>query len=314
MDLWTGKADFSKAKKISNANPQMSKYLWGTVDIVNWKDSAGIDYKGLLYKPENFDQSQKYPMIVYFYEKYTDRYYAHYSPNPSRSTVNFPLYNSNGYLIFVPDITYINGYPGKSAYNAIMSGTNAMLEKGFVDKYRLGLQGQSWGGYQTAYMVTQTNLFTAAMAGAPVSNMTSAYGGIRWESGMVRQFQYEQGQSRIGGTLWEKLDLYIENSPLFFTNKVETPLLIMANDNDGAVPWQQGIEYFSALRRLNKPVWMLTYNGDEHNLTKWPNRVDLSIRMLQFFNHYLQNKPMPVWMKEGIKATEKGIKTGYELN
>ena len=312
-DLWVGNIDFSNAKKISYTNPQQEKYLWGNVEVFKWKDSAGVDQKGLLYKPENFDSTKQYPMIIYYYEKYTDKFHMHYIPNPSRSVVNFPLYNSNGYVIFIPDIKYKIGYPGKSAYNTIMSGTYALLEKGFIDKDRMGLQGQSWGGYQTAYMVTQTNLFHAAMAGAPVSNMTSAYGGIRWESGITREHQYEQGQSRIGGTLWEKFDLYVENSPLFFANKIETPLLIMSNDNDGAVPWQQGIEFFTALRRLNKPVWMLTYNGDEHNLTKWPNRVDFAKRMMQFFDYYLKYEPMPVWMSEGIKAVEKGNKTGYEL-
>ena len=154
----------------------------------------------------------------------------------------------------------------------------------------MGLQGQSWGGYQTAYLVTQTSMFRAAMAGAPVANMTSAYGGIRWESGWSRAWQYEKAQSRIGGTLWDATPLYIENSPLFFAPKVTTPLLIMHNDADGAVPWYQGIELFSALRRLNKPVWMLTYNNEEHNLTKWKNRKDLSVRLAQFFDHYLQGR------------------------
>jgi dipeptidyl aminopeptidase/acylaminoacyl peptidase len=213
----------------------------------------------------------------------------------------------------VPDITYKTGYPGKSAYEAVISGTQAMIKKGFVDQNNVGLQGQSWGGYQVAYIVTQTTMFKAAFAGAPVSNMTSAYGGIRWESGVSRMFQYEYGQSRIGGTLWERKELYILNSPIFEADKITTPLLIMSNDNDGAVPWQQGVELFSALRRLDKPVWLLNYNGDEHNLTKWPNRVDLSIRMLQFFDHYLKGAPVPEWMKEGIPAIDKGFDNGYEL-
>jgi dipeptidyl aminopeptidase/acylaminoacyl peptidase len=156
-------------------------------------------------------------------------------------------------------------------------------------------------------------MFAAAMAGAPVSNMTSAYGGIRWGSGMSRMFQYEGSQSRIGGTLWEKPWRYIENSPVFFADKVGTPLLMMHNDEDGAVPWYQGIEYFVALRRLNKPVWMLTYNGAPHNLKRRADCKDLSIRMLQFFDHYLKGAPAPVWMEHGIPAVDKGKKMGYEL-
>ena len=311
-DLWTGSLDFSNAQKISNANPQQSNYLWGSVEIFKWKDSLGVEQKGLLYKPENFDPNKQYPMISYFYEKYTDKIHSHFIPNPSRSVINFPLYNSNGYVIFIPDITYKIGYPGRSAYNTVVSGTHALLEKGFIDKYNLALQGQSWGGYQAAYIITRTNMFKAAMTGAPVANMTSAYGGIRWESGMVRQFQYEQSQSRLGKTLWNGFDLYFENSPLFFADKIETPVLIMSNDNDGAVPHQQGIEFFTALRRLNKPAWMLTYNGEEHNLVKWPSRVDLAKRMMQFFDYYLKDAPMPVWMSEGVKAIDKGIKNGFD--
>jgi len=217
-------------------------------------------------------------------------------------------------VVFVPDIVYKDGFPGESAYKAIVSGTLSMVEKyPFIDKENIGIQGQSWGGYQIAYLITRTKLFKAAMAGAAVSNMVSAYGGIRWESGVSRMFQYEKSQSRIGGTLWEKPLLYLSNSPVFYADKIETPLLIMHNDADGAVPWTQGIELYMAMRRLQKPAWMLTYNNEEHNLTKWPNRVDLSIRMYQFFDHYLKGAPIPSWMKEGIPAIEKGKTTGYEL-
>jgi dipeptidyl aminopeptidase/acylaminoacyl peptidase len=190
-----------------------------------------------------------------------------------------------------------------------------MLNKySFIDRERLGIQGQSWGGYQTAYIITQTNMFRAAMAGAPVSNMTSAYGGIRWGSGLSRAFQYEETQSRIGGTLWEKRDLYILNSPLFFADQIQTPLLMMHNDKDGAVPWYQGIEFFNALRRLHKPVWMLVYNGAPHNLKRTADMEDLTRRMQQFFDYYLKDAPEPIWMKEGIPALQKGKEFGFETD
>jgi len=310
-DLWKSKSDFTEAKKLSVVNPQQSQYWWGTVEQVKWVSLEGKAMKGLLYKPENFDPGKKYPMIIYYYERYSDKLNTHYVPSPTRSTVNFPYYNSNGYLVFVPDIIYTTGHPGKDAYNSIMGGTLELMKRPYVDAQNMGLQGQSWGGYQTAFMVTQTGMFKAAMAGAPVSNMTSAYGGIRWESGMVREFQYEQTQSRIGGTLWDKRELYIENSPIFFADRITTPLLIMSNDNDGAVPWYQGIEFFTALRRLGKPAWLLVYNGEEHNLTKRPNRQDLSIRMSQFFDHFLKGAPNPKWMKEGVPAVLKGKENGY---
>ena len=311
-DLWSSKLDFKDPKKLSVANPQQNQYWWGTVEPVKWTTLEGKEMKGLLYKPENFDPSQKYPMIIYYYERYSDKLNSHYVPSPSRSTVNFPYYNSNGYLVFVPDITYTTGHPGKDAYSSIMSGTLELMKRPYVDAKNMGLQGQSWGGYQTAFMVTQTGLFKAAMAGAPVSNMTSAYGGIRWESGVVREFQYEHGQSRIGGNLWDKRDLFIENSPIFFADRITTPLLIMSNDNDGAVPWYQGIELFTAMRRLGKPAWLLVYNGEEHNLTKRPNRQDLGIRMSQFFDHFLKGGPNPKWMKDGIPAVLKGKESGYD--
>lgn len=312
-ELHASPLTFKNPILLSETNSQIKNYFWGTVELVKWTSGAGNELEGLLYKPENFDPSKKYPMLIYFYERNSDGLNNHPNPTPSRSTINIPYFISNGYLVFVPDIIYKTGYPGQGAVDAVISGALAMINKGFVDKKAIGIQGQSWGGYQVAYLVTQTNMFAAAGAGAPVSNMTSAYGGIRWESGMTRMFQYEKSQSRIGGTLWEKPIQFIENSPLFFANKVETPLLMTANDNDGAVPWYQSIEYFNALRRLDKPVWMINYNGDEHNLKaeSWGNRVDLSIRLAQFFDHYLKGKPMPDWMKNGIPAISKGKTLGY---
>lgn len=313
-NLWCSDLNFLKSEQVSDANPQQENFIWPKIQLVEWTSFSGEKLKGLLYFPENLDPSKKYPLLVYFYERNAENLYKHLHPAPSRSTINRPFYVSNGYVVFVPDITYKEGYPGQSAYNAIVSGTQYLVNTfPYIDEKRMGLQGQSWGGYQTAYLITQTDLYAAAMAGAPVSNMTSAYGGIRWQTGMSRMFQYEQTQSRIGGTLWEKPLHYIENSPLFYAPKISTPLLMMHNDDDGAVPWYQGIEFFVALRRLNKPVWMLTYNGEPHNLnaSSWANRVDLSKRMFGFFNHYLKGEPMPEWMEKGVPATEKGENLRY---
>ena len=305
---------FAGMKKISSTNPQQSQYNWGTVELVEWTSFDRQTLQGLLYKPENFDPNKKYPMVVYFYERSSDGLHGYSAPAPSASTINRTYAVSNGYLVFVPDIPYFEGYPGESCYNAVVSGTYALLERyKYIDKNRLGLDGQSWGGYQIAWLITKTDLFAAAFAGAPVSNMVSAYGGIRWGTGMSRMFQYEHTQSRIGGTLWEKPFHYIENSPIFYVPKINTPVLIMHNDEDGAVPWYQGIEFFVALRRLDKPAWLLTYNNEDHNLVRRPARMDLSIRKMQFFDHYLKGDPMPSWMKNGVPQTEKGKNQGYEL-
>jgi len=194
-----------------------------------------------------------------------------------------------------------------------MPGVTKLIESGFVDEDNIALQGHSWGGYQIAYMLTRTNLFKCAEAGAPVVNMFSAYGGIRWGSGRSRMFQYERTQSRIGGTIWDYPLRYFENSPLFTMDKVNTPVLIMHNDEDTAVPWYQGIEMFGALRRLGKPAWMLNYNGEPHWPVKLQNRVDFNIRMQQFFDHYLKGEPMPKWMSNGVSPINKGINQGLEL-
>jgi dipeptidyl aminopeptidase/acylaminoacyl peptidase len=180
-----------------------------------------------------------------------------------------------------------------------------LIRKGYIDPEAIGIQGHSWGGYQIAYMITQTNIFAAVEAGAPVSNMTSAYGGIRWASGMVRQFQYERTQSRLGASLWEVPMRYIENSPLFWADKVQTPIMMMHNDEDGAVPWYQGIEYIMALRRLDKEAYMFNYNGEAHGLRKRINQKDWTRRMAEFFDHHLKGKSAPKWMTDGIKAWEK---------
>lgn len=308
------KEGMDAAQRLTTINPQQNNYRWGKAELVHWTAYDGTRLDGLLYLPD--DPKGKIPMIVYYYEKNSENLYKNYNPAPSRSIVNIPFCVSNGYAVFVPDIVYVDGHPGESAYNCIVSGTEAMCEQyDIIDKSRMAIQGQSWGGYQTAYLITRTDLYAAAGSGAPVGNMTSAYGGIRWESGITRAGQYEHGQSRIGKTLWDEggLDLYIENSPVFHADKVTTPVLIMHNDEDGAVPWYQGIEFFSDLRRLGKPAWLLQYNGEAHNLVQRKNCKDLSIRMMQFFDHYLKGAPAPAWMTYGVPEWQKGQYFGYEL-
>lgn len=272
----------------------------------------GDTLNGLLVKPAGFDASQKYPLIVNFYEKLSDGLHQHRAPSFGRSQISPVQYASRGYVVFMPDIPYRIGYPGESAYDAILSGVTYLIQRGGIDAKRMALQGHSWGGYQTMYLLTRTNLFKCAEAGAAVGNMTSAYGGIRWESGLSRHFQYEHQQSRIGGSLWEKPLNYIENSPLFNLHKVETPVLLLHNDKDGAVPFEQGIELFTGLRRLQKPTWLLNYNEEPHWPVKLPNRIDFQTRMQQFFDHYLLGEPQPRWMKNGIPPVEKDLPSGLK--
>ena len=312
-DLWVTDGPITDMVKLTDANPQQSDYRWGDAQIVEWTSNDRTPLQGILFTPDDFDPSQQYPMMVYFYERMSDGLHQYRAPTPGGSSVSVPFYVSRGYVVFIPDIPYEIGYPGESALDAVVPGVLSLVDEGFVDEDKIGVQGHSWGGYQIAYMITKTNLFAAAEAGAPVSNMTSAYGGIRWQSGMSRMFQYERTQSRIGGTLWESTNEYLHNSPVFYADKIQTPLLMMHNDEDGAVPWYQGIEMFVAMRRLQKPVWMLNYNGEAHGLRQDKNRKDWAIRMQQFFDHYLKDAPPPVWMEDGVPAVLKGKTLGTEL-
>ncbi len=305
--------NFKNPVKISDVNPQQDEFLWGTKELYSWTSLDGRKLEGLLVKPANFDPNKKYPMIVNFYEKSSQRLYNHHIPEAHRSTVDYHYYSSNGYIIFNPDVYYKEGYPGEDAFNCVMPGVTQLISEGFVDENAIAAQGHSWGGYQVAYLATRTNLFAAIESGAPVVNMFSAYGGIRDWSGRNRSFQYEHTQSRIGKSIWESPLRYLENSPLFTTDKIQTPLLIMHNEEDGAVPFSQGIEFFIALRRLGKEAWLLNYNEADHWPTKVRDKYDFQIRMAQFFDHYLKGKPMPKWMEAGIPAVDKGLDMGLEL-
>ena len=297
-------------RQLSHINPQQQSYNWFTVELHHWKMLDGKMSQGLLYKPQDFDSTKKYPILFYYYERDATTRYDYMAPMPVRASINIPYFTSNGYLVFDPDIFYKVGQPGEDAYNSIMSAVKYLSRFKWVDTTKMALQGHSWGGYQTAYLVTRTHIFAAAEAGAPVANMTSAYGGIRWSAGISRQFQYEKSQSRLGATLWQHPEIYIRNSPLFRADRVTTPLLMMHNDADGAVPWYQGIEYFSALRRLGKKVWMIQYNGEDHGLVERRNRKDWSIRLAQFFGYYLKGEPPAKWITDGVPATLKGIDWG----
>ena len=310
-DVWFTDASFKKSIQLTQGIRQQDSFIWGTAELISWISLDGKKLEGVIYKPANFDPNKKYPMIVNFYERNSETLNKYRMPEPHRSTIDYRMYLSNGYIVFNPDNRYRDGYPGESCYNCVMPGIQEVLSRGYVDEKRIGAQGHSWGGYQVAYLATRTRLFAAIESGAPVVNMFSAYGGIRWGSGLARSFQYEHTQSRLGATPWADPRRYFENSPLFLMDKVETPILIMHNDQDGHVPWYQGIEYFVALKRLGKPAWMLNYTGEPHWPTKNPNKLDFQIRMKQFFDHFLKGEPMPKWMKEGVPAVKQPYELGY---
>jgi dipeptidyl aminopeptidase/acylaminoacyl peptidase len=303
-DVWVTNSAFRELKRVSNGDAQRAAYTWGTGELVSFKNIDGVPLKGLLLKPDNFDPKKKYPLMVYIYEKLSQGLHQFRNPGPGTS-INPTYYVSNGYLVYMPDIVYTIGYPGQSAMKCVLPGIQAVVDKGYVNEKAIGIQGHSWGGYQIAYMVTQTNRFKAAAPGALVANMTSAYSGIRWGTGLPRQFQYERSQSRIGGSLWDYPLRFLDNSPIFRADRVETPLLMIHNDEDDAVPWYQGIEYFLALRRLGKEAYMFTYNGEKHGLRKRINQKDYTRRLQEFFDHFLKGAPAPEWMEKGIPYLQR---------
>ncbi len=303
-DVWVTNTSFNAPKKLSDGDAQRAPFNWGKSELINYKSEDGASLKGILIKPNNFDPKKKYPMMVYLYEIMSDTVNNFQHPGPGTS-VNFSFYASNDYVIFMPDIVYKIGYPGKSALDCVVPGVDAVVKQGFINEKAIGIQGHSWGGYQIAYMVTKTNKFAAAAPGALVSNMFSAYNGIRWGTGLPRQFQYERTQSRIGANLWDATDKYMENSPLFAVKNVQTPILMLHNDNDDAVPWYQGIEFYLSLRRLGKEVYFFNYNGEFHGLRRRQNQKDYTRRMFEFFNHKLKGAPAPDWMQKGIPYLER---------
>jgi dienelactone hydrolase len=303
--------DFKNFKKLSNNYPE-KEYNWVKSELYTWRSLDSTICQGILYKPENFDSSNKYPLIFYYYERFSDKLNVYLEPEASDGRLNISKFVSNGYLVFVPDIYYKIGEPGQSAYNSVVSAANYLLKMPWVDSSKMGLQGISFGGYETNYLITHTNIFAAACSSAGLSDFVSGYGSLSGD-GFSLQSLYELSQNRIGATLWERPDLYIKNSPIFFADKVTTPLLMMHVKDDGVCPFTQALELFIALRRLGKKVWMLEYTEGNHGI--WgKSALDFSIRMTQFFDYYLKNSLPAKWMTEGISAKMKGVKTGLEID
>jgi dipeptidyl aminopeptidase/acylaminoacyl peptidase len=306
-DLWVSDPTFTNMKKVTNANPQQAQYSWGTAELVDYVNADGKPLRGILFKPENFDPSKRYPLMVYIYEELTGGLHAYHAPAPGTS-INITRYVSHGYVVLEPDIVYDTGYPGESAFKCVIPAVQSVVAKGYIDPKRIGIQGHSWGGYQITYLITRTDMFRAVEAGASVANMISAYGGIRWGTGMSRAFQYEKTQSRIGGPPWTDPLQYIENSPIFWVEKIHTPYLTIHNDEDDAVPWYQGIEFFSAMRRLGKEAYMFTFNGEKHGLRDRDNQKYWTVHLDEFFDYYLQGAPKPEWMEKGVPYLERGTR------
>ena len=299
-------SDFAHFEPVTDLSPQ-KKYNWYSSELIHWRMFDGRLGEGVLYKPENFDPQKKYPVIFFYYEKSADALNIFINPSLSNGPMNIPWFVSNGYLVFVPDIHYTEGCPGQSAYNSVVSAAMYLSKMPWVNMHKMGLQGHSFGGFETNYIVTRTGLFAAASSAAGPSDFVSMYGTNN------SQWFLELSQVRMGATIWQKPGLYILNSSIFKADNVTTPILIMHNKDDGSVAWTQGEQWYSSLNRLGKKVWMLSYEGEGHTIDDRKNQLDYSIRLGQFFDHYLKDAYPPKWMTRGVPVDKSGIDDGFGL-
>jgi dienelactone hydrolase len=298
-DYYLADSTLKQPQRLTEANPQQSGILWSKgAKLINYTSAKGDKLQGALFLPANYEEGKSYPTVVYIYEKLSQGLNTYYQP--SANGFNKSFYTSQGYAVLMPDIVYKVNDPGMSAVWCVLPALDAAIKTGVVDKSRVAIHGHSWGGYQTAFLITQTDAFRAAIAGAPLTNMISMYSLIYWNTGSGNAPIFESSQGRFLGGYWDNLEAYTRNSPVFYAKNVKTPLIILHNDKDGAVDWTQGIEYFNTLRRLQKPVVMLQYRGENHGLAKPENRKDYTYRMKEFFDYYLKDKPAPKWLLEGV--------------
>jgi dipeptidyl aminopeptidase/acylaminoacyl peptidase len=305
-DWWATDSSFAHLARITDANPQQAKYRWGTERLIEYRSADGRPMRAVMLVPDGLRADRKAPMLVYFYETWSSMFHSYYSPAPGTSP-NFTRYVSNGYVVLLPDVHYRVGHPGQSALRCIVPAVDAALKTGYADPKRVGIAGHSWAAYQINYMITKTHRFRAAEAGAAVDDMISAYSGIRLESGVVRESQYEHTQSRIGATPWDRPDLYLENSGLFGIKNITTPYLTIHNDQDGAVPQFQGIEFITAMRRLGKEAYLFSFDGEDHNLKGREQQKYWTVHLDEWFDYWLKGAPRPAWMN-GVDYLHRGLR------
>ncbi|RKY87703.1 S9 family peptidase [candidate division KSB1 bacterium] len=303
-NIFYTKGDFLNPKKLTDTNPQQRNFLWGHSELINYENADGVKLQGALFYPANFEPGKKYPMIVYIYQRLSQTLHRYVVPSRRRA-YNVAVFTSLGYFVYRPDIVYKDRMPGVSAVNCVVPAVKKVLEKGFIDETKIGLMGHSWGAYQTCYIITQSKLFSAAIAGAPLTDLISMYSEVYWNTGVTNQVIFETSQGRFPDPFWKDLDSYMLNSPLFNMQNIETPLLVAFGDKDGAVDWHQGIELFNGMRRMQKPMIMLVYPGENHSLRIKENQIDYAKRQIEFFGHYLKGEKAPEWIKKGVPFLKK---------
>lgn len=301
-EFYVSNSTFANPIQVTKNAPDKEKFNFSSgTRLVNYVTDKGDSLQGVIYLPANYVEGKKYPTIVYYYEKTSQGMHRYVNPSYPGAGYNPAMFTSNGYAVFTPDIVYKLDNPGMSAVWAVLPGVKAAIATGIVDPNAMGLQGHSWGGYQTAFLATQTNMFKAAAPGAALTDMVSMYNLIYWNSGGGNMAIFEASQGRFRGAPWDNWNSYLTNSPLYHVKQVQTPILMLHNDKDGAVDFTQGVEFYNALRRLQKPVVMIQYKGENHGIAKLENKKDYAVRMLEFFDHFLKGKSAPEWWNKGIE-------------
>lgn len=295
---------FEGDQKIASTNAQQKDYKWGKSELVSFTNRKGKKMQGALFYPADYQPGKKYPMIVYIYETLSNTVHAYVEPSQRRAynTTNF---TTGGYFIFRPDIVYDINDPGMSAVDCVVPAVEEVLKTGMIDKDKIGLMGHSWGAYQTSFIITQTDLFKAACAGAPLTNLISMSLAIYWNSGVPDQKIFETSQGRFDGPWYERMQEHMRNSPIYQAANIKAPLLVAFGDKDGAVDWHQGIEMYGTMRRMEKPHVMLVYADENHGLAKKENQIDYQKRQREWFDHYLLGKTAPKWITEGVSYLDK---------
>jgi len=295
---------FNNPVALTHTNPQQDNYYWSDDELITFTNENGEKLEGRLLYPANYDPDKTYPMITYIYEERSQTLH-NYSMPSRKSPYNFRRYSSEGYFVFQPDITYELSDPGMSAVESVVPAVQKVIDTGMINEDQVGLTGHSWGAYQTTFIVTQTNLFHSAVAGAPLTNMISMYNSIYWNSGTTDAKIFETSQGRFPDPWWKDWDNFVDNSPIFNMQQMNTPLLVAFGTDDGAVDFNQGVELYNTMRRMQNPFVMLVYEGANHWPAREENQIDYATRAFEWHEHYLLGKEPPKWITEGLPYLQR---------
>jgi len=284
------------------SNKQQKRYFYGKSELFYYTDSSNQKLKGALFFPADFDPQKKYPMIVYIYDTMSKELHQYVNPSLlNREGFNITNYTLKDYFVLLPDINYKLGNTGFYALECVTEAVTEVLKKVPVDRKRIGLLGHSFGGYETNFIISHGDIFAAAVSGAGISDNIGLYFNISknavFKSDMWR---FESQQWRMGKSLYEDIEAYILNSPIMSADKVKTPLLLWTGKEDRVVPWIQSTAYYLALRRLGTKTILLSYPKQDHSLDKLESQIDLTHRMMQWFDYFLKGEVCP-WIKKGTE-------------